>query len=196
MNKYARYAVGAGLLILAIIVIVVLFNIIRGALAGNDEQAVQNRGVNLLEAPSKNQAVQYTIRGAVVGHEDRRSIRITVDRNNRKVEVLQGYDDQVINSQQFSNTQESYEAFVKAINGAGFTARLNPQDRGDEAQSCPLGQKYNYEIAPGTNDSFYTWSTSCSRKHGTFNGDRRTIEEIFQRQIPNYREITRSVELG
>lgn len=200
MRNYARYAFGVMLLVIAIIFIVVLFNLVRNILAGGeqDRQQPQNsQKVDLLAVPSKDQAVQYSVSGPVVGREEHRSIRIKIDRDTRTFEVLRGYGNEVIKSQETPNTLEAYEAFIAALNGAGFTNSVAPEGRGQELQSCPLGRIYSYEIEPGTRDSFRTWSNSCSsKKEGTFTGNNKVIQTLFQRQIPNYNKLTSDVRLG
>ena len=198
MNEYRRYAIAVLFLIGAIILIVLGFNLIRNLFkedeAPRPEQTVKT--INLLDAGRSGKPVQFTIRGSIVGDEEHRSIRITVDGSQRKAEVLQGYNDQVIKTQESTNTPQAYEAFVAAINGGGFTSNVNAQGRGDEAQSCPLGRRLNYEVAPGTEDSFRIWSTSCGRNQGTFTGNSNLIQTLFQRQIPEYNVFVAGIKLS
>ncbi|MGI9027797.1 MAG: hypothetical protein ACR2FM_03065 [Candidatus Saccharimonadales bacterium] len=194
----SRYLIGIGLLIFAIILIIVGFNFFRNAFRTTPpaEQATTSK-VDLLKAPADNQAVSYTVYGSVTGNEDHFGIRITVDRNARRVEALQGYNYVVIKTEQTANTQEAYQAFVAALKSAGFTKSIDLEGRGDEAQSCPLGKKYTYEvIAPGNNSLLRTWSNSCSTRQGTFGGVRGTVETLFQRQIPEYSKFATDVKLN
>lgn len=198
LKKYSNYIIGAVLLIFAIILIIIGFNLVRSVFGGDtpaEQQTTAVKKVDLLAAPTANQAIQYTVHGPVVGNEDRRGVRITIDRTIRKVEVLQGYNDVVIKTQQTPNTQEAYQALVVALNGAGFVSNVAPEGRGDEAQSCPLGQKFSYELAPGSN-TFRSWSNSCSSKQGTFSGNRSLIETLMQKQIPDYNEFITDVKLS
>ena len=197
MREYGRYAIGILFLIGAIVLIVVGFNLIRN-LFKNDtarQQEETAKVVNLLDAGRSGKDVRYTINGSVVGEEDRRSIRFTVDSNSRRVEVIEGYNNQVLKEQELPNTLQAYEAFTAALNGAGFTSAVDGKGRGDEAQSCPLGRRFSYEVAPGTRDAFRTWSTSCSRKTGTFTGNSSMIQTLFQQQIPDYTDFALGVKL-
>lgn len=198
MKEYRRYAVGVFLLIVAIVLIVVGFNLVKN-LFKNDQgsqQAETARKVNLLDAAGSNKPVRYTIRGNVVGDKEYRSIRITVDSATRKIEILRGYSDQVLKEQELPNTPQAYQAFLAAINGGGFTNAVGAQGRGSEAQSCPLGRKFNYEVAPGTENSFRSWSTSCGRQLGTFSGNNTLIQTLFQRQIPGYTNYVTGIKLS
>ncbi len=199
MKSYMKYLISLLFLIGVIVVIVLLFNLIRNIFTSDSpeqQQTGKTRSYDLIGAGKSGQPVRYTVQGAVVGNEEHRSISITVDARTRKLEVLQSYNNQVIKSQETPNTQEAYNAFIAAINGAGFTSNVRPEGRGDEAQSCPLGRKYIFEAAPGTSNSFRTWSTSCGKKQGTFTGNQSTIQTLFQDQIPNYSQLVSGVQLN
>ena len=195
MRDYARYAITLLFFIGVIVLIVVGFNLIRNAFRGDESAQEQVKTVNLQSAANDGKTVRYTITGAVVGDDAHRKIRITVDRNKRQVEILQGYNNEVIKSQEFPNTQPAYDAFIDAIDGAGYSQTISPSGRGEESKTCPLGLKYSYEVAPDTSESYRTWSNSCARKEGTFTGNHKTVQQLFQRQIPEYSEFTRDVSL-
>lgn len=199
MKDYARYATSVLFFIGVIILVIIGFNLIRNILKDDSPPAQQGetrRNVNLPEEAKSGKAVRYTIKGSVVGNEEYRSVRITVDRDNRLIEAIQGYDGQVLKSQQTPNTPQAYDAFIAAINGAGFTRRVDGENRGDEAQTCPLGRKFNYEVAPGTSDAFRTWSASCGNRQGTFGGNHGTIETLFRRQIPQHNDFMRDIRFS
>lgn len=197
MRDFRRYAIGVMLLIAVIVLIVVGFNFVRNLFKNEPAQQQQEtaKRVNLLDAANTGKAVRYTTIGTVVGNEEHRDIRITVDGSTRRIEVIQGYSGQVIKEQEAPNTPEAYRAFVAALNGSGFTSTLAPQGRGDEAQSCALGQKYNYELDPGVQGAFRSWSTSCGRNSGTFSGNARQIQALFQKQVPSYTQFVSGVNL-
>src|SRR4051794_35414783 len=64
--------------------------------------------------------VSFTTDGIVNGDEMHRAIRITVSANQRQLDVLQGYNPQVIGSKTFVNNQEAYSVFLKALSHYGF----------------------------------------------------------------------------
>lgn len=198
MKEYRRYAMGIAFLIAAIVVIILIFNLIKALVTSDppaEQQAQTNKKVELLKAPEKGQTVQYTVTGPVIAKEDQRSIRIKVSKDSRVVEVLQSYNAAVVKSQNLPNTKESFDAFIAALNGAGFASSVGPEGRGDEAQSCPLGRKFAFEIAPGMSESFRSWSNSCGNKQGTFTGNQTTVQTLFQKQIPNYGQYVADVRI-
>lgn len=199
MKDARRYIVGVLLIIIAIMLIVLGFRAIANVFSNDDPEPVKqtssSKKVDLLAAPGGNKAVQYTVRGPIVGNEQHQSIRITINRDDRRIEVLEGYNDNVIKSQTTKNTQEAYQAFIEAIYGAGFTNEVNGKDRGVEGQVCPLGRNFSFEVDPGRSGSFYSWSTSCSNKFGTFAGKRGTIDTLFRQQIPGYNNFVSGVRV-
>lgn len=198
MKESGRYIIGILFLFIAIALIVVLFNLVAGLFDADEPESSgrEKPAVDLSRVPERGQAVQYTIIGPTVALEKHHRIRITIDRGSRTVEVLQGYDSQVVKSRRLSNTQEAYEAFIAALNGAGFASTVDKKGRGDKTQSCPLGRKYSYEVAPGTSEGFSSWSTSCGDKQGTFAGNDSLVRSLFRKQIPDYNEYTSDVRLG
>lgn len=193
-----RYIIGVLFLIGAIILIVVGFNIIRGMFKPKVPENQKPQGVkiiNLEDAAKDGKSVRYSLQGPVSSREQHHRIRISVDPTVRRVEVVQGYNGQVIKAQEFPNTKEAYEAFMAALTGAGFVRTHEPEGRGIEDQSCPLGRKYAYEVAPGTSDQFYAWTTSCGGKLGTSAGNNSMIQRLFERQIPDYNKFVSGTPL-
>lgn len=186
MKEYARYAIGVLFIIGAIVLIVVGFNLIRSIFKGSDKDTQQTQHVDLGETASSGMPVRYTISGSTVGKDRHRAIRITVDRNSRRIDIVEGYDEQIVKSEQFDNTQAAYSAFVSALRGAGYTDNVDPEGRGDENRSCPLGLTYIYEVNPGSSGAFRTWSNSCSERYGSFAGNDSLVRQLFQLQIPDY----------
>lgn len=199
IRSYVRYALGVLLLIGAIILMIVLFNVIRNSFRQTDTSpAIQAPNEKVLnESASKGLPVQFTVRGIVNAQETHRSIRITVDRSTRTIDVLEGYNGKVIKTQTFPNTTEAYNSFIDSLEGAGFAKRAVGDNRGVEGVTCPLGLLYTYEIDPGVNPAVLrTWSTSCSSNQGSFTGNRIQVQTLFQRQIPDYNGFTSGITLG
>lgn len=197
MRDYTRYATGILFIVGALVLIIVGFNIIRSMFTDDEApKTQQQKSVNLIDAGKSGKSVRYTISGAILGEEQHREIRITIDPNTRRADIIQGYNGQVIKTSQVSNNKAAYDAFIAALNGAGFTSQINPQGRGTESQTCTLGQRYSYEVAPGTSDAFRTWSNSCARKEGTFQGNRDQVQRLFQGQIPDYSAFAGNVSLN
>jgi hypothetical protein len=204
MDKVKNIAIGGILLIIAIVIIFFLFSIIRGflGLTGGSKQAEEGtrkseiKKIDLVGAPNKNQAVQYTISGPIKAKEEHQFLKFIIDNDSRRIEIQRGYNGEVIKAQEFDNTRQAYEAFVAALNGAGFMSNRSGEGRGDEKQSCPQGRRFAYEFAPGSNEAFRTWTTSCSRKQGTFDGNVNLVNSLFRQQIPGYNTFVSGTSLN
>lgn len=198
MKDLGRYIFGILTVVLIVVVIVIGFNLLKNIFTGGSkkQEGPAAKTVNLYDEARAGKAVQYTVRGPVVGNEERRSIRITIDNGMRRVEILQGYDDRVVKTQQTENTQSAYDAFIAALNGAGFVKTRSPSDRGIESQVCSMGRRYNYEVGPSANSTLYSWSTSCNKDHGTFDGRHDLVRDLFQRQIPDYSQFVRGTGIS
>lgn len=158
--------------------------------------------VALDESANSDATVTFMAEGSVNGAELHRSIRITVSKDSRLIEVLGGYQYIPIKSQSYPNTPEAYKPFLTALQGAGFTKEKGNQAASNPEGQCPLGNTYFFSSTGFPNASKKLWSSSCSAGGlssgtlGTFNGDFGTVQRLFQKQIPDYSKITSGVNLN
>lgn len=140
------------------------------------------------------QAVLET-RGQINGEDLHRQIRITISNNARTLEIIQGYNGNIISSTTYANTPNAYSAFLSALQQTGFTRARRTTST--EAGFCPTGQVYNY-ILRNTGDKktdINLWNSSCSGGGGTAAGSRSTIRNLFKNQITDYNQLTSGVNL-
>lgn len=183
-----RYIIG----LLAIIVLIV-FGIVIFTGDGNDEP-VTEQGIVLNEYADTDASVTLVIDGPIIASEEHRTVRITVSRGQRLIEVLKGYDGQVIRSKTFNNTEASYESFLYALGNVGFTKSRKPSQ--DSYRSvCPDSNRYVYEINENGENKQQLWSADCRRNYGSLAGEEDDIINLFEAQIPGYRELTQDVDL-
>ena len=178
-----RYVFGvAGFVVLLLLVIAIANR------NNNQPQKVQTgtSTMKLTDYASHNSNVSQTTVGKLVGDEDRREVRITVSPTERRLEVLGGYDETVLSSVSYPNTQSAYATFLSSLANLGFTSKKDTTIS-DPKGVCPTGNRYVYDLSDGGNHVSNLWSNSCD-KVGTFAGRGSTIRELFQRQIPNYFE--------
>ncbi len=186
--KYVFGIVGV-IIVLLIIVLAIFF----GGRNSTEQTAVDK--VILSEQTDGNTAVKLTTQGRLVGDTERRAIAVTVTSTQRRLDILSGYDESVISSKTFPNTQEAYETFLVALEEAGFTnQRISLID--DERAACPLGRRFIYQLRENGEDVLRSWDTNCrSDNPGTFDGESNLVRTLFERQIPDYRKETSSVRL-
>lgn len=178
-------------------VIVVIFLMFIALLTvfdrGDNGEQEGSRAIELREYADADSRVEYTVYGPIVAQEDRRAIRISVSETERYVAVLEGYEEKIMRRESFGNNQSAYDEFLAALERAGYTREKDaPEDR---SGFCPTGKQYTYNLYENGGDILKNWSTSCTKKHGSFGGDASLVRRLFQAQIPDYRTITRDVRL-
>ena len=184
-----RYMFGVlGLLVVLIVAIVLLATRAPGT---NPQQGKQ--ATVLADYANKDAKVEYKTRGRIVGEESFRTVRITVTRRERTMDILSGYEETIKDSKTFPNTDAAYSVFIKALDKAGF-AREKTTTIKDETGICPLGRMYTYDLKEGTDIKTHLWNNSCTSQ-GSFSGDGSLIMQLFQAQIPDYLKTTSGLNL-
>lgn len=188
-----KYVFGVFGIIVLLLLIVIL--IVR---SGPDEPVGDTQTgkpqVSLAAYEDKSATASMTVRGDVTADENRRAIKISVSRHERVVEVLEGYDEQVVSRQSYPNNEDAYKIFLSALANAGFERQQESKIK-DERGTCPFGRRYVYRLQDGSELVHRTWSTSCRREQGTFGGNSNIVRRLFEQQIPDYSEVTRGVRL-
>lgn len=137
--------------------------------------------------------VVFTVDGQVVADEKHQAVRITVGRSSKQIEILQGYQGNVIKSQSFDNNQQAYDVFLRALSRLGF-AKKRSTTVTDERGVCPTGQRYISQIIDNNDQVLRTWSISCG-SGGTSGAVTPSVLSLFQKQVPDYSKFTSGVAL-
>lgn len=144
-----------------------------------------------------NAAVSFTEDGIVNADELHRAIRITVSNDQVTLDVIKGYNPQVIQSQSFENNQEAYTVFLKAINNAGFLLKTkDTKIPNDETGQCAPGFRYILNLSQNGADLSRTWASTCGAKVGTSAGAVGAIQALFEDQVPGYQNLVQNVDLS
>jgi hypothetical protein len=186
-----RYIVGIILIVVLVIFSVIFFS---GGSKNGSKQKAQVPKI-LPDYANTSAEVQLTSDGIINADQIHRSIIINVSNTSSTLEVVQGYQNNVIQTNTFPNNQDSFSKFLYALYHSSFT-KLRKTKLTNSAGVCPLGNRYTYEIknVPGNKD-ISTWSTSCGG-NGTFGGIAPQVRQLFQLQIPNYTRLTEGVRLA
>lgn len=198
MKNWMVYASGVLFFGIILIVLIIVFARRDDTPQNGSKQPAQSqtKSSRLKDAKATGSSVTYTTRGSVVGEDRYRAIRITINASTRTVEILSGYNEQVIKSQSYANTQAAYDAFLEALEGANMTSTQASREGLDEGSACPLGLLYEFKATVPGKEDFRSWATSCSRADGTFAGDLSLTRSLFQKQIPDYDDFVRGVRLN
>lgn len=161
---------------------------------GNTPRQAADRPVILSEQANASTSVRMTMQGRLVGETERRAVAITISDSERRLEVLSGFNETVIETKTFSNTAAGYETFLIALGQAGFS-KSRETSLSDERGACPMGRRFVYELLHDDDEhTFRTWDTTCSNGGGTFAGESRTIRNLFEAQIPEYRRLIQGLQ--
>ncbi len=156
--------------------------LMMSAFSGGNETEVAAPTALTTYAPTNAEA-RLSMDGPVVNKEEHDGIRITVSRTQTQIEIIQGYDNMVVNQRTYANTQSSYEKFLASLDQLGFSSGLSETSSGDEQGKCPMGSRHTYTIEDGNDLIGHGWSTTCGT--GTFGATRSQIRSLFIRQIPS-----------
>lgn len=193
MERYIVMRIILGLSILFVIIFII------ARLAGGGDETAEPVGPDttfvLSDENNQDSMVRLWIIGEVTAPENHRQIEFTITQDERTARVLKGYDGNVLREQSLPNTANAYGTFLAALEQEGFTeAREDPRET-DRSGQCPTGRQFVYSAWKNGMIESELWSVSCSRRLGTFSGDRRTIVRLFERQFPNYDALVDDVNL-
>lgn len=184
-----KYILGTlGVIVLLIVAVVLIANT-----GGGSSEQTGEKQLKLTDFINTDADVSWTREGKIVAQEQHKAVRVTVARNERRIELLSGYDGSVEKSQSFTNTQGAYDQFMNALANAGYTRKQDARVEGPKGV-CPMGNRYIYTLHENGNEKLSLWSTTCSRRDGTFGGETGLVERLFQGQIPNYTDFVRGVQ--
>jgi hypothetical protein len=184
-----KYVLGIfGVIFVAILAIVLITR-------GGGKRAPTEKPLVVAQEAREGVSAVLTTQGKLVGEDQRRAIRISIDQNERRLEILTGYEEAVERAQTYPNTHAAFEAFLVALDQAGFDSKRKTIIK-DERGACPLGKRYIYELKEYSQDLLSLWDTNCGQQMGTFAGSKLTVRKLFEQQIPDYRKQIRGVDLA
>ncbi len=178
-----RYVLGViGMIILGVIAVILFGRVITHRNTQVQVGRVVTNTTDYINDKSEVEFVQY---GAVVSDEQRRTLKILVTQNERKILLLKGYEEKVDKMQTFGNNYDSYNVFMRSLNDAGFT-RKQFSNVSDPTGLCPTGLRYSYILQSEGKDVSNLWNTSCQPLGGSSGTNGELVRQLFQRQIPDY----------
>jgi len=190
-REYIKYFIGFLVTIgLIIVVIILLFG------GGNDtKQTGSTDTKKLTDISDTDSKVRMTIAGNVRATQEYFEIQITSDSSSNNIQILQGYDHNVVDSQSFENNAAGYSTFLRALSIAGYSKGDTSKTLADDRGYCPLGQRYIFETIENGKVLSRYWTTSCGKSAPkTYLGTSGLTTTLFEKQIPGYSTITNKVD--
>lgn len=140
-------------------------------------------------------AVRYIVDGPVVASAEHRSYQIEISRNVVSMKLLSDYGQTVLAEKTYKNNSEAFDTFIFSLENANATARYESTDVEDDFADqgvCPDGRRYIIELG----EDIRRWTTSCDRTQGTAAGKMTTMRGLFQKQIPDFKEMIKDTSLN
>jgi len=186
MRYFIGFLVSVGLIVLVIILIM------RG-LSGGPKPVIS---APLSDYANTTSVVRLTVAGPIVADQQFQSYQITVGRDQTTIETRKGYEGATIDQRTYSNNQESYYNFLRALDVAGFTKGDSKSPNKDERGMCASGDRFVMQIKNGESDVQRFWSATC-RGQGNFKGSTDNVRRLFVTQIPtaDFSKLTNSLQL-
>jgi hypothetical protein len=175
-----------GFLATIALVVVVFILVLRGFSSGPKKEPIK-----LADYAKTTISVQYNLDGEINADQLHRGYRIVIDRSETRIEIYQGYQNNVIKRQVYPNNDNSYINFLRALDLAKFTRGNTDSKAGDERGVCAIGNRYVYQVEGGEKANQRFWSTSCGG--GTFGGNPTQVRQLFQQQIPDFSKLTSGI---
>jgi len=181
-------------------VVLLVFGVVQLAnlFRRSDNSSSITQTADLLDLPdyaAADSRVVLTQQGEIIAREDYREIKISISPNRRTVEIISGYNGRVIDRRSLANDRAAYAVFLRAINQFGFDESKGNDLGDDERGICPGGNRTVTELLNDGEPIFRLWAASCSDRLGSLAGDADELVELFEAQIPDFRDFTRGVRL-
>jgi hypothetical protein len=123
------------------------------------------------------------IDGPVQSNQTHQSLRITVSQNENVIELMNGYEGQVVSREAFTSNSIAYAAFLKSLDKSGFAKAVSKSTSADERGYCPLRNRFIYTIEENGAQKQRAWTSSCGI--GNYTGDQALTRRLFVNQIPS-----------
>jgi hypothetical protein len=149
--------------------------------------------MQLTDYIDKDSEVRIFADGPINAREEHRAIEIDVTASSRTMTIYKDYDLSVIRRKTYSNDEAAYDHLLRALSQQGFINAKTKVKQTDERGVCPTGFRYMYELRENGKLKTRLWTTSCSKSQGTFAGLADPVQDLFQKQIPDYDLIIQSV---
>ena len=171
-----------GFLAAVALVVVVFILIVRGF--GGRNRSLET---NLADYAKTETVMRMTVEGKVNADQDHRSATVTVGRSSNAINLIQGYEGNVLQTKTYESNENAYATFLRALQLQGYDKGNDNPDRQDSRGQCPTGKVYTFEIITGSAIVQKFWTTSCGG--GTFKGNASVVRTLFRAQIPDYSDV-------
>ncbi|HEY5268319.1 MAG TPA: hypothetical protein VII94_04255 [Candidatus Saccharimonadales bacterium] len=176
----------------SIIFITVSFTII---LSKNSQQVAKESlttAASLLPYENNTSSVSFTTFGNLVSGSQQTALRIKISSSNVNISILNGSQESIVKTENFSSNQTTYNHFLANLNSNDFL--VSQTSSLAELSACPKGETYQLNLSNNSTTVSNLWDDNCNTgSDGTFKGNGNqnvfAIETLFENQITNYSDF-------
>jgi hypothetical protein len=183
MRYFLVFLITIGLIVLIFVIILKSFS-----------SAPSKPVTPLVDYSNTNTVIEMTIDGPVNDNQDHNAVQMIIGQTQSEINIIQGYQGSVVNSQSYPNNSAAYGWFLRSLDLVGYTKGKSDSSLADYRGYCSTGDVYVFQVLTGSTVIEQYWATSCGRQ-GTFKGNIPLIESLFQAQLPDYGDITSGVNI-
>lgn len=190
MSPRSRFIIFLTVIVGLALLLVLIFG--RKKPSSSTTKSITNQPASLVDYANRDSKVVFVVDGPIIAEEDHRSVRITVGRGSRTLEIIKGYQNNVIESHRFDNNKDAYKTFLYAIARYNF-AKKRTTKLENVTGACPQSQRYLLQLYDNNDKKQDLWTATCTK--GTSGADYAQIRVLFQKQIPDYSKLLGSTQL-
>lgn len=175
-----------GFTVFVLSVFLVLFFSIKLFTGSNDSKG-DSGSDKLLSSISTSEA-EFVFRedGPIVAKESHFTIEISINKRNRTIKVIRGYNGEIVSKKVFDNDEKSFEDFLGALDRTSYLSKRSSKYKSEKG-ICPFGKRYVLK-SNQFGESYRVWTSDCEEK-GTFGGRIGDMKRLYQAQIPDYNKF-------
>lgn len=159
----------------------------------SENNLIASSDSTLVEYADNDGRAVLTYSGPIVAKEQYKQVRMTITASERRLEIISGYGEKVSRTVRLDNDLSAYTALLRALYLNGFTNSQDGQVEDDATGTCFRGKRIIGEIFDDNQNVIKLWNTTCGRKLGTMDARFQDILSLFQKQFPDYKDITRNI---
>ncbi len=170
--------------------------LIGNALSPKTAKTTTTQKTALVSYADTDTVVSMYIDGPVESDLSHEALRISVTKNQVKVELINGYEGKIARQDVFENNPVSYAAFLDSLDKAKFDRTVSSSISADERGYCPLRNRFIYRLDNGSTELVRAWTSSCGM--GNYTGDSSLTRRLFIDQVPDdtFRDIVNQSDMS
>jgi hypothetical protein len=191
--KYVSWFFGIiGIVVAVIFGSILIRNTLRGNVAKDNAATLAGavEKIKLSDYKKSGVTVRMSIEGPVVADENYRKLEVDITNSSRDTKVITGYRGTVLKESKLDNNEPAFDAFMDALDNAGFTAARPNVKNKDYTGQCATGRRYIFDLIEDGKTISSLWRSTCTDlAPGTLGVMATPISNLFRLQLPNVDQV-------